>query len=326
MPVFLRIEWLFCFIPLVMVMVWIYYQQSKAHNWENVCDKHLLSHLIVSIGQANKLPFIILGLFWSLSILALSGPSWTKVQSPVFKSNATTIVLLDLSYEMLVQDPAPNRLARAKYKISDLLKKQADRRFGLAVFSQEAFTVSPVTKDSATVDSLVAGLSPDIMPVIGKNISHGLNYAKELLIQSGQPKGNILLITTGGASDSDIQEAAKIHSRGIDISVLAIGSSTGGPIPSEHGFVKNEQDKVHLSKLDQKSLSKLANVGGGVYKELSHNDVDIDNLTSHWMTDVKKEQDQLTVERYKDDGYWLLWLLVPLAAFGFRRGWRESVL
>ena len=248
-PLLLRPYWLLAFIIVALFIWWIFYKQAKVNNWSKICDAKLLDKLLLKKGAKHNLPIILLALVWFLVVIALSGPSWTKIKSPVFQSTSTTVILLDLSNEMLAQDPSPDRLTRAKFKIEDILKQEADRRFGLSVFSQSSFTVSPVTSDSATLLSMVSVLEPDLLPVAGRNVANGLAHASDLLMQSGQPKGNILLITTGSMDKAAVEMARIIKSKGMSISVLGIGSETGAPVPTTTGFVK-ENNGVKLSKLD----------------------------------------------------------------------------
>lgn len=326
MPVFIRPMWLYAIIPLVLVMLWIYYRKNKPQGLSKICDASLLSELTVKAGNSSLVPFILLGLSWLLTIIVLAGPSWTKVPSPVFKSSATTIILLDLSNEMLVRDTNPSRLARGKYKINDLLKHNSDRQYGLAVFSGESFTVSPVTSDAATIISLLGVLDNGLLPIGGRNLSAALLHAQKLLIQSGQPRGNILLITTGSADASAIKFAQQLSAKGISTSVLGIGTIAGGPIPMKQGFLKDGNDQVILSKLESQSLAKLANAGGGTYKTLTSDDTDLTNMLDEWQIASERAKEDLSFERLHDDGYWLLWILVPLLSLVFRRGWREAII
>ena len=326
MFVFLNPEWLLGVIPLILVIFWVYYNQTRSHNWHTICDPELLKEQLVSVGENNIFPIFLLGLAWFITILALAGPSWTVVKSPVFKSNNSTVILLDLSREMLVKDPHPNRLTRAKYKISDLLRATEDRQYGLAVYSSESFTVSPLTNDGHTIDSLLTALDPNILPIGGRNIVSTLEHARDLLLQGGQPKGDILLVTTGTVSEEAIEKSSDLQKKGITVSVLGVGTMTGGPIPLETGFLKDNNNQVVLSKLNKSSLKKLAKSGGGKYITLSHDKLDISDLVSSWGMNAEEVKEDLFIDRRRNDGYWLLWFLVPLVSLVFSIGWRKSVV
>ena len=86
-----------------------------------------------------------------LGAIALAGPSWTRVEQPVFRSERATVVVLDLSRSMDASDIKPSRLARARFKIADLLERNRDGLTGLVVYAGDAFVVAPLTDDSVAV-------------------------------------------------------------------------------------------------------------------------------------------------------------------------------
>ena len=54
----------------------------------------------------------------TIAALSLAGPSWNRVEQPVFRSDQAMVVALDLSRSMDAQDLAPSRLARARLEDS----------------------------------------------------------------------------------------------------------------------------------------------------------------------------------------------------------------
>jgi Ca-activated chloride channel family protein len=84
-----------------------------------------------------------------------------------------------------------------------------------------------------------------------------------------------------------------------------------------------------LSRLDIKALWDLAQAGGGVYRTLDTGAADTDAVLE--FVDRRAEADQQSgqdvhVDQWRDGGVWLLPLLIPLAALGFRRGWLGLIL
>lgn len=323
--IFLRPMWLLGLIPLTLLLCWLYYRVKNYHNWQQVCDSHLL-HQVQVKESVQSTPFWLFSLTLAFSILALSGPSFTKIAIPVFKNDTNTIIALDLSPDMSVQDVQPNRFKRAIFKTSDLLKNNPQHNFGLIAFTAQPFTVSPVSYDVDTIRALLNNLSPDLLPVAGRNLALAITHAGELLKQSGQVRGNILLVTTASANTDAIKQAKKLLTAGIRTSVLGIGTSTGGPVASNNGFAKDANGKLSISRLDVKSLQELASAGGGTYQELTADNKDIQNIVNKWKNYKFQEQPLLKTLEYRDDGYWLLWLIIPIASLAFRRTWRELIL
>src|SRR5690606_41554096 len=76
-------------------------------------------------------------------------------------------VILDLSLSTLATDLQPNRLTRAKQKLSDLLQQRQEGQTALVVYAGDSHVVSPLTDDSETVLAMVPALDPFIMPALG---------------------------------------------------------------------------------------------------------------------------------------------------------------
>jgi Ca-activated chloride channel family protein len=74
-------------------------------------------------------------------VLALMQPQWGQEWQAVQRQGRDIIIVLDVSHSMLAEDVVPNRLARAKSDIKDLvqvLQKEGGHRLGLVVFAGQA--------------------------------------------------------------------------------------------------------------------------------------------------------------------------------------------
>jgi Ca-activated chloride channel family protein len=118
--------------------------------------------------------------------------------------------------------------------------------------------------------------------------------------------------------------ARKLRAAGYRVSVLGVGSAKGAPVPlAEGGFLKDDQGAILLPKLDQGALSALAEQGGGRYVSAGLDDRDIEMLMpppAAELTQQTQKQDT-QADQWREEGPWLLVLLLPLAALAFRRGW-----
>ncbi|MFX9023860.1 VWA domain-containing protein, partial [Acinetobacter baumannii] len=81
---------------------------------------------------------------------------------------------------MAASDMTPDRVTRARYAVDDLLGAARDARVGLVVVSGEAYTVSPLTEDVATIRGLLPPLAPSIMPGSGDQLAPALETAAKL--------------------------------------------------------------------------------------------------------------------------------------------------
>lgn len=319
---FLRPLWLLALIPYGAIGILLLRQRLGKRNWSAVCDAVLLPYLLQDKPGVKKRVFYAAGTTAAgLAILALAGPAWERLPAPVFRNDSALVIALDLSRSMEAQDVKPNRLIRARYKIADILGQRKDGQTALVVYAGEAFTVTPLTTDTETIASQLEALTPAIMPVQGSNTAAALAAAVNLFRQAGLQRGQIILVTDGVDPDQTLASAKAL--KPYILSVLAVGTAEGAPIPlSEGGFLK-QHESIVLSRLDAPALKKIAQAGGGIYTPMTADDTDIQRLMA--LTDRPSSPQQqgnsdIMLEQWADRGPWLALPIVPLALLLFRRG------
>jgi Ca-activated chloride channel family protein len=192
----------------------------------------------------------------------------------------------------------------------------------LIVYSSNAFTVTPLTTDTDTIAALVNSVSTDIMPSRGSYPIAAIEKGRQLLQQAGAGAGEILLITDGGSSPAAERVARDLKASGYSLSVLAVGTSEGAPIPrASGGFVTDRSGQIAVPKLEEHSLRALAVAGGGRFATLTTDDRDLGTLLSGEVAHRAAGDESLATDRWREEGPWLVFLLLPLAAMAFRRGW-----
>ena len=265
---------------------------------------------------------------WVLGTIALAGPTWERLPVPAFRSNEAVVVALDLSRSMDAADLAPSRITRAKLKLLSLLDRREGGQTGLVVFSSHAFTVTPLTTDTRTIASLVAALTTDIMPSHGSRLAVGLEKAASLLRQANVTDGRIVLMTDAAPSREDLDLAGALARQGIEVSVLAIGTEDGAPIPErDGGFLTDARGNVVIPRLDARGLAALAGAGGGRFSLLTADDADLERLEPPAPSAelLESEDTAQMADVWRDAGPIAALLLLPLLALGFRRGWIAAV-
>ncbi|MES9901426.1 MAG: VWA domain-containing protein [Sedimenticola sp.] len=317
---FLRPWWFIALVPALILLIALWRRRSGSGVWQGVCDPELLPHLLLEGGAGlRRAPLLLLALGWLMAITALSGPVWERQPQPLFQAALSRVVILDLSPSMDARDLKPSRLQRARFKLLDILAKSREGRTALVVFGGEAHLVSPLTDDSDTIAAMIPALSVDIVPAAGDSLLPALKLAAELLERGGGNGGEILLISDG-ISDlaSTLPLAAQLRDQGLRLSVLGVGTLEGAPVPGLY-----DSGKPRISRLDRSGLEGLARTGGGIFSVLTADEGDIQLLlnkeASRTMTDARRMESG--VERWVEQGPWLLPLLLLLAAVGFRRGW-----
>lgn len=303
---FLRPLWLWAVLPLVLVIVSLLRRRNAVTIWSKICDAHLLQPLLVYHGQAQRFT-IVLSVFFSLlgMILALAGPTWSKIAVPTYQQVNPHLILLDLSSTMLEKDIAPDRLSRAKFKIHDLLSMPHAGQFGLMVYTSEPFIVSPLTDDAQTIEILLSALTPNILPVDGNRLELALQEAKALFTDSGFEVGDILILSSQVPSASAVDAAQKLGAQGYSVSIMP----------------------VVADKSARSLFAPVAKAGRGMVLAMTHSTVDLERWLQANNRAVHRYQmnQQDDVSIWRDEGRWFLLpsliLLLPL----FRRGYFERI-
>jgi Ca-activated chloride channel family protein len=320
---FIRPYWLLALIPYLAILAVMLRNKLSQGNWSAVCDAALLPYLLQekAVNQ-SRWPLTAGALAALLAIVALAGPTWERLPSPVFRNDSALIIALDLSRSMDATDIKPSRLVMARYKIADILKQRKDGQTALLVYAGDAFTVTPLTDDTETIDSQLSALNTDIMPSQGSNTVSALEKAVELFKQAGLQKGSILLVTDGVDADKTLAAVKSLDK--YQLSILGVGTDDGAPIAlPEGGFLKDEQGNIVVPKLNSSELKKLAQAGNGVYQTITANNEDIQAVLTNVDRSVQqqgKQNDNLVLDQWAEKGPWLLLLVLPLAALTFRKG------
>ncbi|KAG1658108.1 hypothetical protein GQR58_023145 [Nymphon striatum] len=183
-----------------------FHSASSSKAWDKIIDPNLLPILLQGKNSGSaKFAKSLLALGWLITVIALADPVWEKIPRPIFQTNAARILVLDLSNSMLVDDLKPNRLARAKFKVEDILSLDEEGQTGLVLFAGDAFTASPLTRDTETIRSLLKILTPQLMPAQGSRADLGLLKAHELFKQAGIKNGQPMK-QADNANENTLQE------------------------------------------------------------------------------------------------------------------------
>lgn len=301
---FLRPVCLLLLLPLLVSFFLIKRQAPVLTAWQKVCDPQLLPYLIQKHHLAKHfLPYILLSLSALCMIIALAGPTWSRLPVPTYHRAQPHILVLDMSSNMLEQDIAPDRLMRAKFKLHDLLQYGDLGQFGLVIYTSEPFVVSPLTEDAKTIDELLTALTPKIMPVNGNRLDRALHEAGELLKQTGNV-GQILVFTGQIPTDASITKAKQLSQAGIQVSVMPMLSP----------------------KFRQPAFQQLAHAGKGLVIPFSETKTNfkpwLHASESNNLFSINMQQD---IPVWRDQGRWFIIPALLLLLPAFQRGWLQRI-
>lgn len=322
---FLRPAWLLALPPLWGLCVWLARRHRNEGGWEQLIDAELFSSLKLTVGGKRSLsPWPWLALIWTFAALALSGPSWQQAPAIAYRGDDAWMLVLDLSPSMQAADVAPNRVTRARYALNDLLDAAHDTRVGLIAYSDEPYTVAPLTDDVATIRALLPPLVPSIMPSAGDTLAPALEQAGMLAAKSGSKNAQIVVLTDGFSDPvATFAAAKKLHTQQVTVNVIGIGTTNGAPLTAAGGgFAQNAQGHTEMARLDVERLRQLAASGGGHYVDLAQ----LPSLIAQLHVNAERgsrggDNSDIRVAHRLDGGVWLLPFVLLLAALLARRGW-----
>ncbi len=297
---FLR-PWLLLLLLLPFLFLLHFFRSMQnASSWENVCDKKLLNYLLIKGSSSTRKLFGCLFLTaLNFAIFAAAGPTWEKRPIPTLVPENPVMILLNLSSDMKVSDLQPNRLNRAKFKITDLLNSLASAQSGLIVYSQEPFLITPISDDTDLIKNLLSAVNFDIMPTNGDRLDRAIELAMEKLKNGGYQEGNIIIFSAdvGERFDKALETAKNAAAQKYKVSVIQTSAEM------------NEKLKL------------IARYGQGYYHLLANNDQDIaglDKFINQNISDLKQSENEQST--WLDMGYYLCFVPLICCLFFFRRG------
>jgi Ca-activated chloride channel homolog len=312
---FLRPMWLLAIVPAFVLFFLMRKHQDAARPWRGIIDEHLLGHLLTGANVHRRIgPESLLLAVSLMSAVALAGPSWRREPAPFASDEAALVIVVEVTPTMLAQDVQPSRLARAAQKIHDLNALRPGVRTALVVYAGSAHLAMPLTKDQHLVEQFAAELTPDMMPREGERTADAIALANEQLRKSGLA-GSVLLITDGvprGEWDKLSAMSNDAESGAAPVQILAMAADAGVPVPA---------DSPPAPAFDEAAMKSASEALGAGWTQVSPDDRDVEWLANHVTRRIVSAKSDDGAQRWRDDGYWLTFVIAGLAIVWFRPGW-----
>lgn len=253
-------------------------------------------------------------------ILALARPQWGFAWEETKQRGLDIVVALDVSKSMVATDVAPNRLARAKLAVQDLLNQAKADRLGLVGFAGSAFLQCPLTLDDTAFRQSLDALDVNTISQGGTALADAIETALTAFKEADNYKV-LVLITDGEDHDSGALDAAqKAAKAGLRIFTIGVGTPDGELLrikdaKNREDFVRDEQGNVVKSHLNAELLQQIAGATeGGFYLPLQGTKV-MEVLYERGLAPLpKSEGKEKFVRRYHERFHWLLALGIVLLA------------
>jgi Ca-activated chloride channel family protein len=223
------------------------------------------------------------------------------------------LVAIDTSKSMLAEDMKPNRLARAKIEVTNLVKRLKDDRIGLLAFSGDAFLLCPLTIDYNGFMLALNTLDTDATPTGGTSISNAISQALKSFGEGEKKRKVLLLLTDGEDHEGNTARAVdKAKKEGLRIFSVGIGTEGGDIIPvvdpdGRRSFLRDRKGQVVKSHLHSGTLERISLSTGGTYIRGGGEEALV-SLYDERLSKLEKEQFEGPMKRRHKE-----WFQVPLA-------------
>jgi Ca-activated chloride channel family protein len=292
-----------------LVALWIVLELRSRDALGRFLSPLMQARLVVRASMARTIVRLALfGVALGACVWALMRPQTRGQDQAVMASqfSADVMIVLDVSKSMLAEDVAPNRLARAKAEIAEMVRQLR----------------CPLTADHSFFNLVLRGVDVNSVSRGGTRIGEALRVAT-----AGFPTGPgaklVVLITDGEDHDSYPLEAAKkAKGEGVKIVAVGLGSESGSPIVLTDPRTGAKTQQTHdgqpvITRLDGDTLRQMATETGGAYVPAGTSALDLESIVRQHVTPIlRAEADRISLRRVRGERYvWpLLLALVALIA------------
>lgn len=309
MPSFAQPFWLFTSLPVcgAAVLFLVLRTRHRKQELAKFTAPHLLPLLTANVSQARrqlKKALLVLGL--ACLCVALARPQWGSRWIELRRKGVDLLIAVDVSKSMLAPDMKPSRLERAKLAVRDFTATlDGGDRVGLMPFAGTAFLRFPLTTDYDAFNTALDSLSTETVPKGGTSIGQVIEDAVRFL--AGESNHRILILLTDG-EDLDknaLQATTHAAQEKMLIYTVGVGTPQGELIPlPEGGFVQDENGAFVTSRLDEQTLTAVAEATGGSYTPLGSMGEGLISLYERKLAVLRKEEQEqrrkrIPVERFQ---------------------------
>lgn len=312
-------------IPIALVIIGLLFYANSRGRKELVrkfASDRLVKNLLESYSAArNKLKriLVVLGIIILITAMArpIVGYDWQETKT----KGIDILFALDSSRSMLAEDIKPNRLDRAKFAILDFIEELEGDRVGLVAFAGEAFLQCPLTLDYNAFRQSLEAVDTDIIATGGTDIARAINES-ESAFQDDNNYKIIVLITDGeDLEESGVERAREAAANGVTIYSVGVGTPEGELIPIRNRFgrvdyLRDSDGKAVQTKLDEATLSEIAEVTDGFYVPLGPTGYGLEQVYEAGLESIPEQELAAQLERSGIERFqWPLGLAIILLAW-----------
>ena len=305
--------YLLLLIPLLAIL-YALVARRRRHLMAKFGNLELLKGLMPDFSRGRlRLKFVLYLLAFACVVLAAARPQFGSKLREEKSKGVEMMLVVDVSNSMLAEDFEPNRLERTKYAIGKLFEGLQQERVGLVAFAGEPKVQLPITSDYRMAQAFAKRLSPTLVGEQGTAIGKALQLATLSFSSQSEQSRVIVLITDGENHEDDAIESARIaKEQGIRIYTIGIGTPEGAPIQIDGEFVKDENDEMVVSKLNEQMLEQIASITEGAYVRATKQSIGLEEIVKSINEMEKSELSTVRYEEYNEQYQYLLAVALAL--------------
>ena len=294
--------WLLSLVP-VFFVVQAFMLKLRRRRIRRFGDETLVNSLMPSYARGKVwLRLSMFAIAFCFVVLAMSRPQRGVRLKEQQVRGAEVIIALDVSNSMLAEDYSPNRLERAKMAISRVTEKLKDDRIGLIVFAGDSYVQIPMTSDYISAKMFLNTISTGSVPVQGTAIGSAIDLGVRSFSEESDKSRAIIVITDGENHEDDpVSSAKRAADMGVRVFTIGVGSVEGKFIPlPDGGYITDAEGNNVVTRLDDKTLQKIADAGNGVFVHSSNVEFGLEPI----IEEIQKMDDEVmttvTYEEYEE--------------------------
>ena len=246
-------------VPLL-AMLYVWSRYTRRRNLRKFGKPGVISSLMPEVSPYKPPLKIIVGLLaLTLIIIAFARPWGGVKDQKTVKEGIEVVIAVDASNSMFASatdsPDGPDRMRTAKLILG------------------KSYTLIPVTNDYVSAKMFLNSIDPSQIAEQGTNITSAIEMATSSFSDNKNIGKAIILITD--AEELEDQEgvmkaAENAASKGIQVDVVGVGTSTPAMIPERDGFMIDDQTGEPVrTALNEQLASEIARKGKGIYVNAS---------------------------------------------------------
>lgn len=299
-------------IPLVLLLFLAVYFWKKRVQKRFAQKEALerLSPLKSNFKPALKIILICLALAFLVG--ALVNPRMGTRMEEIKREGVDVVFAIDVSKSMLAEDIAPNRLDKSKQIVNQLLNRLGGDRVGIIGYAGSAFPQLPITTDYNAARMFLSAMNTDMVSSQGTAIAEAIELSKTYYTDSNETSKVLIIISDGEDHQGNVEAlVGEAAAEGIKIISIAVGTTTGGPIPIKQNgilqeYMRDRNGERVITRMEEGVLNQIANTTGGVFLYGDTTSQVVDEVTKFLNTLDKEEFETMQFAEFKNQFQWFL--------------------